>query len=168
MDVRIKGKKKARIRTLLAAMIALVAVSLAYFAYLQLNASNHALAEVSVGGRSYNVYLAITPEQQEKGLMNVTSIGDCNGSGNCLGMLFVNAGNPECFWMKDTIIPLKQYWISGNEISHVWTGVPNPLRWSAREGTTCLRPTQARTSRSARASPLSGSSAEAGVRASPA
>ncbi len=85
---------------------------------------NHALAEVSVGGRSYNVYLAITPEQQEKGLMNVTSIGDCDGSGNCLGMLFVNAGNPECFWMKDTIIPLKQYWISGNEISHVWTGVP--------------------------------------------
>lgn len=118
---------------LLIILVLSAAVLLAGFTYSAAFQKSPALAEISIGGRNYNVYLAITPEQQEKGLMNVTSIGDCYGNGNCLGMLFVGP-NPACFWMKDTILPLKQYWISGNVISYVWTGVPESTQTICAQG----------------------------------
>jgi uncharacterized membrane protein (UPF0127 family) len=114
---------------ILASAVVLTATALILLVYTE---ATHipAFANITVGRSSYNVYLAVSPEQQERGLMNATSIGDCGGNGNCVGMLFVNTKPPEspCFWMKDTIMPLNQYWISNNEISYVWTGVPNSTR----------------------------------------
>jgi hypothetical protein len=83
------------------------------------------IANISIGGREYYAYLALTPEQQMKGLMNVTSIGDCYGHGNCIGMLFVFQNDSYlCFWMKNTIMPLKQYWVSNGTITQAAVGVP--------------------------------------------
>jgi uncharacterized membrane protein (UPF0127 family) len=83
------------------------------------------IADIFIGDREYYAYLALTSEQQMNGLMNVTSIGDCYGHGKCIGMLFVfQKGSSPCFWMKNTVIPLKQYWISNETITHVAVGVP--------------------------------------------
>jgi len=49
----------------------------------------------------YLVELAVTPEQQQKGLMNRTSMPENEG------MLFMFEGEAErSFWMKNTLIPL--------------------------------------------------------------
>jgi uncharacterized membrane protein (UPF0127 family) len=125
--VRVRpGKQKEWYFMLLSSAIVLSATALILWIYLE---ATHipAFANVSVGNRSYDVYLAVTPEQQAKGLMNILTIGSCGSHGNCLGMLFVKP-NPPCFWMKDTFLPLKQYWISENAISYIWTGVPNSTR----------------------------------------
>lgn len=62
------------------------------------------------------VYLAITPQQQQQGLMNQTGMGDCNGIGsNCIGMLFVfQSSSDQCFWMENTPIKLRQLWFNSN------------------------------------------------------
>lgn len=138
VNVGKKGNGITRARALFAVIVAFAAIALAYFTCLQLAQGNSALAEVSVGGRSYNVYLAITPEQQEKGLMNATSMGDCDGNGNCLGMLFVNLPSPACFWMKDTVMPLRQYWISDGTISYIWAGVPESTQVVCSNGNVVL------------------------------
>jgi uncharacterized membrane protein (UPF0127 family) len=121
----VSKSKKHSVKTrvvVLASLVVLFAIALILWTYSE-QTRVPAFANVSIGGRYYNVYLAVTLDQQAKGLMNVTSMGDCGGHGNCLGMLFVSP-KPPCFWMKDTPLPLRQYWISGNEISYVWTGVP--------------------------------------------
>lgn len=67
---------------------------------------------------TYGVYLALTPLQQQIGLMNVSSIGNCDGLGNCIGMLFVFQNvSQQCFWMKNTEIPLKQDWITNGTVT---------------------------------------------------
>ena len=72
------------------------------------------LTEHSVNGIStYSVYIANTPSQQEEGYMNVSTTGNCDNRGTCLGMVFVfkNYTN-QCFWMKNTAIALRQTWIN--------------------------------------------------------
>ena len=72
-----------------------------------------------------NVYLAATPEEQQAGLMNISSMGDCNGMGDCYGMLFVFPSySNQCFWMKDTIMPLRQFWIMNGAITAEENGIP--------------------------------------------
>ena len=73
-----------------------------------------------------NVYVASTPEEQkELGLMYQKSMGDCNGFGNCYGMLFVFQNySDQCFGMKNTVMPLKQFWITGNSITSEVNGTP--------------------------------------------
>lgn len=73
-----------------------------------------------------NVYLALTLPQQEAGLMNASSIGSCNGEGDCVGMLFVFNGTQElCFWMKNTIMPLRQVWIAANgTVVNIYNATP--------------------------------------------
>ena len=107
-------------------IIALVAVALIYlWMYengVRSNAmldSNFMVARLSV--ESYNIshlyyaYLAYTAQQQEEGYMNATGIGDCDGYSPCLGMLFVFQNySDQCFWMKNTGIPLAQVWFTGN------------------------------------------------------
>jgi uncharacterized membrane protein (UPF0127 family) len=107
-------------------LLVLAAVSVfAYALYGMMAYKPPLIANISIGGREYYAYLALTPEQQMKGLMNVTSIGDCYGQGNCIGMLFVfRNGSYLCFWMKNTITPLKQYWIRNGTITQVAIGTP--------------------------------------------
>lgn len=72
-----------------------------------------------------NGYLALTPEDQELGLMYQKSMGNCEGLGNCYGMLFVFPNySDRCFWMKNTVMPLKQFWITGNSITFEVNGTP--------------------------------------------
>ena len=65
--------------------------------------------------RNYSAYAAITDAQQQQGYMNVTSLGNCDGKSNCIGMLFefANQSN-ECFWMKNTAMPLRQTWLNSS------------------------------------------------------
>jgi len=65
------------------------------------------------------VYVASNESQREQGFQNATSFGDCNGFAtqvnNCDGMIFVFPSSEQlCFWMHNTIIPLRQVWISEN------------------------------------------------------
>ena len=54
------------------------------------------------------VELAITPDQQETGLMHRTAMAEDQG------MLFVFPSETTVpFWMKDTLLPLTHYWRSG-------------------------------------------------------
>jgi uncharacterized membrane protein (UPF0127 family) len=66
----------------------------------------------------FKVELAVTPEEQSRGLMfrkNLASDG---------GMLFVNKGDElRSFWMKNTYIPLDILFInSSNEVKHIQYG----------------------------------------------
>jgi uncharacterized membrane protein (UPF0127 family) len=66
----------------------------------------------------FKVELAVTPEEQSRGLMfrkNLASDG---------GMLFVNKGDElRSFWMKNTYIPLDILFInSSNEVKHIHYG----------------------------------------------
>lgn len=56
---------------------------------------------VELGGKTYQVEIAQTPEQATHGLMNRTSLAPD------AGMLFIFEEESELwFWMKDTLIPL--------------------------------------------------------------
>ncbi|MDE1810487.1 MAG: DUF192 domain-containing protein [Candidatus Micrarchaeota archaeon] len=64
---------------------------------------------------NYGVYLADTDALAQRGYMNQTGIGDCRGISPCMGMLFDFANSTTlCFWMKNTKIPLRQYWLDDN------------------------------------------------------
>lgn len=72
----------------------------------------------------FNVELAITPPQQERGLMNRTQM-DENA-----GMLFMFPGEDErAFWMKNTLIPLDMVFIKKDGTIHKVhdSAVPNDL-----------------------------------------
>ena len=76
-----------------------------------------------------NVYIANTPIEQATGLMYMNSMENCNGIGNCYGMLFVFPNSSdECFWMKNTEMPLKQFWIYNNTIIYEIRGIPYSLK----------------------------------------
>lgn len=80
------------------------------------------------------VYIAGTISQQTLGYMDAMSLGDhCNmssisGFNRCdpKGMLFVFSYQAnECFWMKDTIMPLEQAWIGSNgAVLYVYNATP--------------------------------------------
>ena len=82
--------------------------------------NNFSVGSVMVSSQAANatffVYVARTESQLEQGYMNSTSLGDCDShASKCLGMLFVFPSEQnECFWMKNTIIPLKQVWINSS------------------------------------------------------
>mgnify|MGYP001626183410 CR=1 FL=1 len=84
-----------------------------------------AIGKVMLENNTWNVYVAKTLAQQEQGYMYQHSIGDCNGMGNCLGMLFIMNGTQEiCMWMHNTPMPLHQYWIENNAIVYSYNAVP--------------------------------------------
>lgn len=73
-------------------------------------AENIPRKEVCIDDTCFNAELAITPEEQEKGLMYRTIMKDNEG------MLFVFSESKEYgFWMKNTFIPLDIIWIDENK-----------------------------------------------------
>ena len=65
--------------------------------------------QVCVNERCYEVQIAKTPTELERGLMNRVKLG--SGS----GMLFIFSGEDRVsFWMKNTLIPLDIVWIDNN------------------------------------------------------
>ena len=112
----------------LAISIVVAILIIAAAGYLASRSGNGRIAEISADGATYNVYIAATPEQRAQGLMNVSEVGTCSGYGNCLGMLFVfGSDSNQCFWMKDTRIPLNQYWIENGTIISEAQGTPYSL-----------------------------------------
>jgi uncharacterized membrane protein (UPF0127 family) len=70
-----------------------------------------ASATIDTGGRklTFRVELALTPQEQERGLMYRKSL-DADA-----GMLFVSqTERPHVFWMKNTLIPLDMIFIGAN------------------------------------------------------
>ena len=65
------------------------------------------MAQVIINGHEFNVELAKTETEREKGLMGRTSL-DINN-----GMLFIfDKSDVYSFWMKDTKMPLDIIWIN--------------------------------------------------------
>jgi uncharacterized membrane protein (UPF0127 family) len=57
--------------------------------------------QLHAGAHTFNVEVARTPKQRQRGVMGRTRLDDD------AGMLFVLEQNAQhCFWMKDTLIPL--------------------------------------------------------------
>jgi uncharacterized membrane protein (UPF0127 family) len=91
----------------------------------QASLASFPIGKVVVGNETWNVYVASTPAQQAQGYMYQHSIGNCNGMGNCLGMLFImNSTQEICMWMHNTPMPLHQYWIENNTITYSYNAVP--------------------------------------------
>lgn len=99
-------------------IFSLLSLSMMYYdqkAYSQTVTNNTFPSSVKIKGLILHVELAITPDQQEKGL----SIK--NNLTNNEGMLFpFNTTGDYSFWMKDMKFPLDIIWInSNNEIVHI-------------------------------------------------
>jgi uncharacterized membrane protein (UPF0127 family) len=63
--------------------------------------------EVVIGGQSFRIEVARTPEQKRQGLMNRKSLGDREG------MIFVYETDQHlAFWMKNTTVPLTLAYLS--------------------------------------------------------
>lgn len=83
---------------------------------------------------SGRIYFAMTPEQQAQGLMNITDL-----SKGFVGMLFIfNTTKNPCFWMKNTMLPLHQYWLVNNTIVHTWNGTPYSINIICSRGDAVL------------------------------
>lgn len=77
--------------------------------------------KINIGNKPYNVELALTEEEKEKGLSNRESL-DQNS-----GMLFIFDEPQEVsIWMKDTSIPLDIIFINDElEVTNVYQGIPD-------------------------------------------
>lgn len=86
--------------------------------------------KIEIGGKSYTVELAETPEQHDKGLQERKELKENEG------MLFVFEEDDEKnFWMKDTEIPLDLIFINEElEVTSVKQGTPNSLEYITGEG----------------------------------
>lgn len=77
--------------------------------------------KIKINSTTYNVEVAITDEEREKGLQNITELPKNEG------MLFVfNDSEEVSMWMKDTKIPLDIIFIDMDlMVKAVYQGVPN-------------------------------------------
>lgn len=83
------------------------------------------VGRLNIGNSSYNVYIANNLRLQDLGYMNASGIGNCDGLDRCAGILFVFSNDSiQCFWMKNTFIPLKQSWISDGRVNYTYSGTP--------------------------------------------
>lgn len=83
---------------------------------------NAVTIETKQGPRAFYVELAETPEQQEKGLMNRTSLPED------AGMLFVFSNvSQRVFWMKDTLVPLDMLFLGEDGTVHHIHHMAKPL-----------------------------------------
>jgi uncharacterized protein len=108
-------------------LIVITLIITALFAYQLINKSpkqsqsENFTAKVIVNGQAFDVELAKTPEQKEKGLSNVKSL-DQN-----YGMLFLfDKPTSLTFWMKDMRFPIDIIFINGNTITSVAHSAPPP------------------------------------------
>ena len=112
-------------------MAATLLVIIIYSVFLANPLAGLKIANITVTSNSnhaqtvFEVYLAVTTGEQERGLMyyNFT----CNVAGKCInGMLFVsNTSSEQCFWMENTPEPLMQIWIGANgTITNIYYATP--------------------------------------------
>lgn len=100
----------------------LIIVFLALIAFVTLWYATHPLGtKVAIGGHVFNVELALTQREKEKGLGFRESLGVNDG------MLFVyDHGEQYGFWMKGMRFPLDFIWIAGDHVADITENVPPP------------------------------------------
>lgn len=77
--------------------------------------------KATVKEHTFNVFLALTPEEQQKGLSGR------NGLGKDQGMLFIfDKPGDLTFWMKDMKFPIDIIFINGNRIVSIAENAPAP------------------------------------------
>ncbi|ABP50892.1 MULTISPECIES: DUF192 domain-containing protein [Pyrobaculum] len=82
---------------------------------------------VQIDGSTTTVYVADNLAKWAIGYMNVSSYDPRNVG--AVGMLFVFPQNSTyCFWMKNTRIPLKIIWVSGQRVTYWAYGRPMDTR----------------------------------------
>ena len=125
---RFRGKILLGALVLLVVLTAVLLFTLAYLWILEGQGLHPSLASfsmrnVTIGKGSYRVFVADNEREYTEGLMNV-SYQELQAN-DSVGMLFVfpSYGN-QCFWMKNTKIPLLQAWISSNVISYEYNASP--------------------------------------------
>ncbi len=76
---------------------------------------------------TYYVYVADTPQLQALGYMYANSTGNCMAHSPCLGMVFPFSNySSQCFWMKNTRIPLRQTWFNRSGYAvYIYNATPN-------------------------------------------
>lgn len=90
-------------------LIIIIVLALGIAAFLVFNKKTS--ANVTIKDKEFNVALALTDSQREKGLSKKESL-DANS-----GMLFVfPKSDIHSFWMKDTLIPLDILWLAPSEV----------------------------------------------------
>ncbi len=84
------------------------------------------ITQIAISGTKYYVYAAVSLPQQEEGYMNSSTIGNCDGKEKCIGMLFIFGNySDECFWMENTLIPLRQTWLNNTGYpTYSYNGIP--------------------------------------------
>jgi len=93
---------------------AVVGVVLAVGGWLAIYDRPMARQTMTIGGRQLMVDLAITPADQQRGLMGRTSLSEDEG------MLFIFPQAAEqTFWMKGMLIPIDIIWIYGGKVTGV-------------------------------------------------
>ncbi len=76
-------------------------------------------AQAQIAGKTIQLEVARTPEQQEIGLMNRTKLADDRG------MVFLfNPPRPTQFWMKNTLISLDMVFIRNGVVKSIAANVP--------------------------------------------
>jgi uncharacterized protein len=69
---------------------------------------------IQIEQQQYQMAIASTPEQQERGLMYQTSLAKRNG------MLFpISPSRQVAFWMKNTLIPLDMLFVQNNRLVQI-------------------------------------------------
>ncbi|MEM0149281.1 MAG: DUF192 domain-containing protein [Candidatus Micrarchaeaceae archaeon] len=92
---------------------------------------------IAINNQSYNIALATTPQAQAQGLMDL-SVQELESKG-IIGMLFIfNNNGPQCFWMKNTEIPLEQAWIENGTIVALYNATPYSLKSICHTGNEVL------------------------------
>ena len=77
------------------------------------------MARVTVGPATFQVEMAQTPEERERGLMFRRKLPQDRG------MLFVQSPGPAAFWMKNTYIPLDLlYFDADGQLLQIEAGAP--------------------------------------------
>ena len=77
------------------------------------------MARVTVGPATFEVEMAQTPEERERGLMFRRKLPQDRG------MLFVQSPGPAAFWMKNTYIPLDLlYFDADGQLLQIEAGAP--------------------------------------------
>lgn len=108
-------------KTLLAIILSVILVSIAYFFFFKKNTPLESKKFI-IAEKPYNLEIAKTLNQQSIGLSKRSNL--CQ---NC-GMIFVFGKDKTLpFWMKDTLIPLDMIWVNSQGIIvSIETAQPEP------------------------------------------
>jgi len=100
-------KRKELIVIITIILLIIIVILINYYPVSHINNTYNQTSQVCIKDNCFNVKLAITEQERQKGLMFVQSLNENEG------MLFIfQEEGIHPFWMKNTLIPLDMLWIS--------------------------------------------------------